>query len=936
MRKALSIGFICLISFIIGTKDSYAFQVNVFRFASVSGTQQNEELGTVLRKANVSGDNLPEVFIGAPGASQSGLSESGRIYLLSLPVQTDTNLTASNIIISGSESGERLGERFELGDFNGDGKIDIVVSEQTYNTNNGRLLIFYGPFIPGTPKNSDEADVVILGSNEENFGSSISVVKKSGVSKNGLFIGATGYGDFLGRAYYFEQIKSENNFTSENADRYFNGEQIFELFAEVVSSPGDINGDGEPDLIIGASKFTNTKAAQGVMYLYFGPFDSKAEYNVSDANTIIYGRDTGGFWPGKLFSFGDSNNDGINDFGIGGSSDGKGKLALFNGRTVWPDTLTIGVMTNEQNSHSLILPASSIAQGFGFSADVDGDFNYNGSKNLLIGAPNSSNFAGASFITNLDGSNSLTIPDGISNADSKFGFEVLSLPNTNTIETDPFRINDFIVSAPAATAPEKYNSVKSGVLSVFSGKLNAPSASIAFPNNSRVALIGDSLKVTFKAEKGSRPIVYNKLHLNYSPRGQSTIIDSIGLPLSESSTVNMKFAMPVAGQIQLTQLVRDDLGVERVATQTLYYADYPNDFDLKTNFFSTILLEGSRNQKIIFESENSSDNNGATIEYDLLLSPDENTFENGSGFSVYKRASSPVFSLTYEELNSYLIGRGFINLNSPNQIYWSIRARNSIGNVNLFSKMPVGGPRILPFMRLGLDPSFNISGTLNRKLNLEGVSTDVFTFNWTNLVSENPNAVVDYKFVLLKDSTQFDIENPAFEKYSNTEDGNVFRLSFEETYNTLIENEIFWKAKSDTVRWFYTVLAIIDGQTQEPWLPDKRFGKASIYYNILFDIDVATESDVNLNLPKNFEIYPNFPNPFNPTTQLKFGIPEQSDVKILVFNMLGQTVYKWQSSLLTAGFHEHPIDADGWSSGIYIYQIQVGNKRLTGKMSLVK
>jgi len=55
-----------------------------------------------------------------------------------------------------------------------------------------------------------------------------------------------------------------------------------------------------------------------------------------------------------------------------------------------------------------------------------------------------------------------------------------------------------------------------------------------------------------------------------------------------------------------------------------------------------------------------------------------------------------------------------------------------------------------------------------------------------------------------------------------------------------------------------------------------------------------------------------------------------------VFNMLGQTVYKWQASLLSAGYHEHPIDADGWSSGIYIYQIQVGNKRLTGKMSLVK
>ena len=672
------------------------------------------------------------------------------------------------------------------------------------------------------------------------------------------------------------------------------------------------------------------------MYVYFGPFDAKQVYNVNDADAKIFGRNIGGFWPGKLFAFGDRNNDGIHDFGIGGSSDGKGQLALFNGRTEWPDTLTIGISTDEKNNHSLIQASASIAQGFGFSVDVDGDFNFDGSKNLLIGAPNSSNFTGASFITYSNGSNSLTITDGITSDESKFGFEVLSLPNTNTIETDPFRINDFIVSAPAANAPTKFNSIRSGVLSVFSGKLNPPSASISFPNNSKVALIGDSLAVSLQSNKGSRPIVYNSLQLRYSPSGQSTSIDSLKLPLDESSSVSMKFGMNVAGQIQLTHLVRDDLGVEKVATQTIYFADYPNDFDLTTNFFSTILLEGSRTQKIVFESEKSADNNGATIEYDLLLSPDENTFTNGSGFTVFKKSSSPNFTLTYEELNSYLIGRGFLNLNSPNQIYWSVRARNKLGNVNLFSKLAVGGPRILPFMRLGLDPTFSISGSLNRKLNLEGLSTDVFTFNWTNLVSENPNAVVDYKFVLLKDSTQFDLENPAFEKYSSPEDGNVFRLTFEETYNTLVESELFWKAKSDTVRWFYTVLAIIDGQIQEAWLPDNRYGEASIYYTVLFDIDVATESDVFSSLPKDFEIYPNFPNPFNPTTQLKFGIPDQADVRILVFNMLGQTVYKWQASLLSAGYHEHPIDADGWSSGIYIYQIQVGNKRLTGKMSLVK
>jgi hypothetical protein len=238
---------------------------------------------------------------------------------------------------------------------------------------------------------------------------------------------------------------------------------------------------------------------------------------------------------------------------------------------------------------------------------------------------------------------------------------------------------------------------------------------------------------------------------------------------------------------------------------------------------------------------------------------------------------------------------------------------------------------------MGLDPIFDITGTLNRRMVLEGNSTDTFVFNWSTLQSENPNAVVDYKFVLLRDTSAFDIQNPVYEQLAPINEGNSLEVPYWDIYNTLVDQEVFWLARVDTVRWFYSVLAIIDGQEDQPWLPTKRFGRANIRFSIFFDIEVSNETEgILLQAPKEFEIYPNFPNPFNPTTQLKFGLPEPAEVKILVFNMLGQNVYSWNSGSLSAGYHEHGLNAQGWSSGIYIYQIQMGNKRLTGKMSLVK
>jgi hypothetical protein len=118
-------------------------------------------------------------------------------------------------------------------------------------------------------------------------------------------------------------------------------------------------------------------------------------------------------------------------------------------------------------------------------------------------------------------------------------------------------------------------------------------------------------------------------------------------------------------------------------------------------------------------------------------------------------------------------------------------------------------------------------------------------------------------------------------------------------------------------------------------------GEATFSSQVINDMEVAlggtiVSGEVGVERPVEFTISQNYPNPFNPSTTLQFGIPEASNVKLEVFNMLGQKVATLVSEKLQAGYHTARFDAGGLSSGVYIYQIQAGNFTQTKKMLLIK
>jgi hypothetical protein len=206
---------------------------------------------------DVNGDGYADVLVGAPGYGDF----TGRIYVYAggpdglrpVPIFTAT--------------GEGVKDRFGFsagmaGDVNHDGYDDLIAGSGCYGNNTGRAYVFAGG-IAGP--NANPIFIVTGEANDNYFGYAVGTAGDwNGDGYTDVIVGAYHYNDSTGRVYIYPGISSGLSITPILTAT---GEDLASSFGRAVGLARDVNGDGNADIIIGASGYNNW---MGRVYVYYG------------------------------------------------------------------------------------------------------------------------------------------------------------------------------------------------------------------------------------------------------------------------------------------------------------------------------------------------------------------------------------------------------------------------------------------------------------------------------------------------------------------------------------------------------------------------------------------------------------------------------------------------------------------------------------------
>ncbi len=167
----------------------------------------------------------------------------------------------------------------------------------------------------------------------------------------------------------------------------------------------------------------------------------------------------------------------------------------------------------------------------------------------------------------------------------------------------------------------------------------------------------------------------------------------------------------------------------------------------------------------------------------------------------------------------------------------------------------------------------------------------------------------------------------------------------------LVETYFWFKLNSDP-RWLPETM-IFDGRVNDSSITLAQVNTAGTYYWRVYSVIYQTGGDITSaqftighssdvfdttrrTIPGSYIIYGNYPNPFNPETIVRFGIPEAAEVTLRVYSSDGQLVEELLHQTLRAGVYSVPWNATRCASGAYFLQMRAGNSMIVHRAMLIR
>ena len=423
-------------------------KVTLTSAVTVTGTASADGFGTrILAAGDVDGDGYDDVYVSAPGADETN-TDGGAVYLAFGPLTSGS--IATTTFAEGGASSMGLGASIALVDHDGDGTDDLLAGAPDDNV----AYLFWGD-LSGTTSTTDAAVAVTgegtgdlagtsvvgiedhdgdgiedfavgaihnddgaanagavylaygFGTGTTSLGDAQQITGEAMNNRLGFALSAAGdfdgdgsgdivmsakqYSSSTGRVYLFHGPISTSVTDASDAELIITGNNNNDSFGYSVALAGDFDGDGQDDLVVGATTDDDGTADGGVVFVLFG-VTSTGSVTASNANISISGGITGEQMGSSVSVVPDIDGDGDDELLVGAfknknSGTNSGHAYLFYGGT----TATMGAAIAASAAND------DLGTDVAFIGDTDGD----GIDEIGLGAPGNTSDQGAVYLLEL-------------------------------------------------------------------------------------------------------------------------------------------------------------------------------------------------------------------------------------------------------------------------------------------------------------------------------------------------------------------------------------------------------------------------------------------------------------------------------------------------------------------------------------------------------